>query len=607
MFCNDYDYCLGVIDSKARNVSFRKTKHMSATVSSNPTAIILQFMMKKSSVLFSGNLNLRQEFTAASASESLEKFEGDITLKAIGGRPGAICRFRGALSIAGQARTTPILTQGEVRAQAKAKSRMANLETASACFTLSNAIDREVRLLSKTVDKILNKQSQVTRANERLFPEHTATYTLPIARSSDVPAESPRRKKKKQVPVIPRCALPENNRKPEPIDHNKPMPVQQAPKRKRPSTTGKVSKPKRKPSETEEIEVIEEAETNDNEEKMKSEKEATMKSEKEATMKSEKEATMKSEKEATMKSEKEATMKSEKKESSSSSSSSSYEYVTEEYEVQPSPQNSDSESILSDSEEEKKPVKRTRRIKKRKANKPKKETQASESKPAETKETKASSSGEKPAKSAVISESAVAEGMPKKQKKEVKEKDSILSDSSSSSSMSFVSDSHNESRANSPSKQDTSNISGFVVNDSPILEKKPEPAEPKSKDKKNDSILSGVSDLSSTDIDESLLKEEEKKETKPEDDKKSKSDEKEKSDTKKSKNDSIEDISGLSGISGLSKGASKVGDKEIDDLLDEIESDSDKPKKSRANTIKLPSEGEGSDSIDVDSSSSGFF
>lgn len=578
---------------------------MSATVSSNPTAIILQFMMKKSSVLFSGNLNLRQEFTAASASESLEKFEGDITLKAIGGRPGAICRFRGSLSIAGQARTTPILTQGEVRAQAKAKSRMANLETASACFTLSNAIDREVRLLSKTVDKILNKQSQVTRANERLFPEHTATYTLPIARSSDIPVESPRRKKKKQVPVIPRCALPENNRKPEPIDHNKPMPVQQPPKRKRPATTGKVSKPKRKPSETEEIEVIEEAETNDNEEKMKSEKEATMKSEKEATTKSEKEATIKSEKESTMKSEKEATIKSEKKESSSSSSSSSYEYVTEEYEVQPSPQNSDSESILSDSEEEKKPVKRTRRIKKRKANKPKKETPASESKPSETKETKASSSGEKPTKSAVISESAIAEGIPKKQKKEAKEKDSILSDSSSSSSMSFVSDSHNESRANSPSKQDTSNISGFVVNDSPILEKKPEPAEPKSKDKKNDSILSSISDLSSTDIDESLLKEGEKKETKPED--LTKSDEKEKSDAKKSKNDSIEDISGLSGISGLSKGASKVGDKEIDDLLDEIESDSDKPKKSRANTIKLPSEGEGSDSIDVDSSSSGFF
>ena len=643
---------MGVIESKAKTVDFRKMKHMSATVpGSNPAfPVILQFQLKKSSVLFAANLNLRHEFAAASESGTVERFDGDITLKAVGGRSGALCKFKGSMSVAEPARTSPILTKGEVKAQLKAKNRMSSLETASACFTLSNVIDKEVRMLSKTVDKILSKQTQVTRANERLFPEHNATYTLPIGQSPDPVMESPRRKKQKKAPVIPRCALPEYNKKPTPVDHTKPFterPVKKSPRNKRrPATTG--GQPRPKPitvqEEPEVIEVIEEAQTSekeekmksDKEEKMKSEKEEKMKSEKEEKMKSDKEEKMKSEKEEKMKSEKEETIKSEKKESSSSSSS--YEYVTEEYEVEPSVHGSDSESILSDSSEEKAPVKKTRRIKKRKPNKPKKEKLAAEkqasdvlSKHEHSEGKKASSAGDKSEKSSKIAsdpKAALADVRPKKEKKE----DSILSgsSSSSSSSMSFVSDSHNESRANSPTKNNTSNISGFVVNDSPIAEKKPEESAPKGEVKKNDSIISGISDLSSTDIDESLLLEEEKKAAKADDaksksdakddksksdakDEKSKSDakeEKSKSDAKEKKSkkdDSLEDISGLSGISGLSKETAKVGDKDIDELLEEIESDSDKPKKSRANTIKLPSEGEGNESIGLESSSSGFF
>ena len=642
-FCNDYDYCMGVIESKAKTVDFRKMKHMSATVSgSNPAfPVILQFQLKKSSVLFAANLNLRHEFAAASESGTVEKFDGDITLKAVGGRSGALCKFKGSMSVAGPARTSPILTKGEVKAQLKAKNRMSSLENASACFTLSNVIDKEVRMLSKTVDKILSKQTQVTRANERLFPEHNATYTLPIGHSPDPVLESPRRKKQKKAPVIPRCALPEYNKKPTPVDHTKPFtekPVKKSPRSKRrPATTG--GQPRPKPitvqEEPEVIEVIEEAQTSEKEEKMKSEKEEKMKSEKEEKMKSEKEGTMKSEKEGTMKSEKEEKMKSEKKESSSSSSS--YEYITEEYEVEPSVHGSDSESILSDSSEEKAPVKKTRRIKKRKPNKPKKEKPAAEkqasdvlSKHEHSEGKKGSSAADKSEKSSKIAsepKAALADVRPKKEKKE----DSILSgSSSSSSSMSFVSDSHNESRANSPTKNNTSNISGFVVNDSPIAEKKPEESASKGKVKKSDSVISGISDLSSTDIDESLLLEEEKKAAKADEAKsksdakeeksksdakeeKSKSDakeEKSKSDAKEKKSkkdDSLEEISGLSGISGLSKDTGKVGDKDIDELLEEIESDSDKPKKSRANTIKLPSEGEGNESIGLESSSSGFF
>ena len=269
---DDDPFPFGVIlgDSKIKLIKKSKYFTYNSLISPSTENIPLNFEIRNSSLLFYGHVNIHDTYEQAINNESIESFEGKTQLMTKTGRPGPFVIFQGSVSVSnspirfhtpskpsksissldkgsppstfkqGPEKTVKPLIHNEPPLKSVMSPQMitsprlypyiqpsittsATPESISATH-FSNTMTQEIYQLTATVQHIINKQNQVSRPNERLFvdPNYVATgnlaYLPPTEKTSQPSSslsrqtpDSRERKKKKEVPKIPRCALPENN------------------------------------------------------------------------------------------------------------------------------------------------------------------------------------------------------------------------------------------------------------------------------------------------------------------------------------------------------------------------------------------------------------
>jgi hypothetical protein len=180
------------------NRSRHLTAHFPTLGPDQPIFVSLTF--RKSDTLCTGEVDLHDASLSSSSHGSPERMDGEVILVSAGGRPLASVTFKCQLTI----------SRAAVRDARPASARAAPPVPSSPIYS---AVQAEVRGLAQTLSRMIAKQSRVARPNERLFVEPGALAAAAAAEPAP-PIDTPPKKRRKAVPLIPRVGMPENYRPP---------------------------------------------------------------------------------------------------------------------------------------------------------------------------------------------------------------------------------------------------------------------------------------------------------------------------------------------------------------------------------------------------------
>jgi hypothetical protein len=220
---DDAECCVGVLENESAYVNFNRSATASTIISLNSPkdAVPLEISLHKSKPVCSGRLNLRELINSALSKNMIESLSDQMSLASPGGRVLALVFFRGTLSVLHSAH--PCTKEPRPK---KTKKEVGDPIPSP----FSSAREAEVRRLGQSVRRILEKQNQVVRPNERLFAEPTYRDIPPPPAPPD---KKPQSVPKTIRPNPPRCAHPDCNRKPASKDHYRPLPEYYKPLRRK--------------------------------------------------------------------------------------------------------------------------------------------------------------------------------------------------------------------------------------------------------------------------------------------------------------------------------------------------------------------------------------
>lgn len=247
-FLGNNNICFGIIDSGSKLIQFNKSKYISGVVLSSTLQqqVPLVFQARKSNYIFQGSINLRNICVNSAENNESEPFDGKILLMSSGGRCALEIYYKGSVSI-GEGGSIEEVTFKAHKFNPKKSTTPLKLTDAT---TVSNQTENAVLRLNYIVDKILGKQNQVAKTNDRLFPElqpndtdyaPSPTPSAPRTKPQDMDKE---RKPKKAKPF--RCSLPENNIPGYKRFHYKPPPPPLEPEKKPRRPTNRTQKKPKK-------------------------------------------------------------------------------------------------------------------------------------------------------------------------------------------------------------------------------------------------------------------------------------------------------------------------------------------------------------------------
>lgn len=206
-----------------------------------PFYILIQ--LQKSISLFTGMFEISNYISDISNSKSVARFSGWVSLHSSFGATGANVFIQGAITTS-STRTTLILPSQtksvndsrrfensrnidlnqSIKSQSPRERNISSKSSRSSSpknrsfgsiegdmLATYNNTEREIQTINMRVDKILTRQTSVSRPNKRLFCD---TNEIQFSEVKSQPAPQ-QRKRSPKAPKLPRCALPENNKRPE--------------------------------------------------------------------------------------------------------------------------------------------------------------------------------------------------------------------------------------------------------------------------------------------------------------------------------------------------------------------------------------------------------
>lgn len=206
-----------------------------------PFYILIQ--LQKSISLFTGMFEISNYISDISNSKSVARFSGWVSLHSSFGATGANVFIQGAITTS-STRTTLILPSQtksvndsrrfensrnidlnqSIKSQSPRERNISSKSSRSSSpknrsfgsiegdmLATYNNTEREIQTINMRVDKILTRQTSVSRPNKRLFCDTNEIQFSEV--KSQLPPQQ--RKRSPKAPKLPRCALPENNKRPE--------------------------------------------------------------------------------------------------------------------------------------------------------------------------------------------------------------------------------------------------------------------------------------------------------------------------------------------------------------------------------------------------------